>query len=361
MGLTCASLHLFAPDCAAAELDKTIDAAGDRLGYERIDKPEEADRELTAVPAPPWISFFDLSNPNTVTDDLTGLGKQLSAVSKRPVLLTAVWDSDVFGFLLFEHGKQVDGHASGRGLLPGRIRKWPPDKRAREWSRTFERSIGVEAVQRLTEKGLLFAEELLARCCEMVGLSGDLAARVPRDLDARPLPNHRRYYYKSRPQPAGAQPITQTLAYKGATLEQQIVVRQEHSSVFELNGPAAVFVDPILEFSGSAIDTGIVSLTESFGHWSLGIEHILAGGAVRFDAEISSAEAGGRQVMRACLKGLSAERRAFPPRKKSILSFWYTLRGVAPGAGQVHVSLLPNPQAVERLPMRPQLLVDVIR
>ena len=126
MGLTCASLHALtqgpSPAKQAINLDQVVQALAERLGYERADNPEEADRELIAVP-----------NPGAVTGELTHLGKQLSAVSGCLVLLTTVWDSDAFGFLLFERGKQVDGYASLRGLLPGRTRKWSPEQSSPAW------------------------------------------------------------------------------------------------------------------------------------------------------------------------------------------------------------------------------------
>jgi hypothetical protein len=365
MGLTCATLHVFSPDASSATpklpLEELMRVTGDRLGFDCIDNSGEADRELIAVSAPPWVTLLDLSNPDAVTEEFTGLGKKLSEVSKRPVLLTAVWDSDVFGFLLFENGKQVDGYASGRGLLPGRTKNWPPEKRAQEWSRTFERPIGADELQTLSEKALLFADDLLARLCGLVGLPVEHATRVSRDLETQPLPNQQRYFFRSRPQPGGALPVKQKLAYKEPTLTRQIVVGKDVSSAFELNGRAAAFVDPVLEFSGSAIDSGIVTVTQGEGHWSLGIEHVLAGGMVRFVAEITNEEANGRRVFRARLKGLSAEQRSFPPRKKSILSFWYTLHGVKPGTGEIQVNFLPIPQASARLPIRPLFLVEVVR
>ena len=362
MGLTCASLHALtqgpSPAKQAINLDQVVQALAERLGYERADNPEEADRELIAVPAFPWISFFDPSKPGAVTGELTHLGKQLSAVSGWLVLLTTVWDSDAFGFLLFERGKQVDGYASMRGLLPGRTRKWSPEQRAREWSRAFARSMRPEEVQAITEKGLVFADDQLVRLCGLVGLSVALATATPRDLEIQALPNRQRYYFRSRPQPGGSLLVKQTVAYKGPVLTCPLQVGQDQSSGFELNALAGSFSDPVLEFSGSAIDSGMVAVPEAHGQWSLGLEHMLAGGLRRVDAVIASAEEG-RRVFRACLKGLSAARFAFPPRKKSILIFQYTLRGITAGSGEVQVDCLPNVLVSERLALRPRLLVEV--
>jgi hypothetical protein len=357
MGLTCAALHL----STTADLDTLAQAVGQRLGCDQVESSDAADREFAAVISAPWISFFDLSNPNAVTDELAELGKQLSVISKEPVLLAAVWDSDVFGFMLFENGKQVDGYASGRGLLTGRIKKLPPDKRAVEWSRAFKRPLASGALESVVQKGHLFAEDQLAKLSDLLGFSPKIAMCTAKDLKSQQLPNQRRYYFRSRPSQGNKLPITQTLPYKGATLPMQIVVRQDRFGSFELNGPAEAFVDPVFEFAGSAVDSEIVNVTEAHAFWSLGIDHILAGGAVRFDGDLTTEEANGRRLCHASLKGLSAQQRSFPPRKKSILSFCFTLRGVSPGAGEIQVNCRPSPHASESLPLRPQFLVEVIR
>src|SRR5258706_12886687 len=134
MGLTCASIHVFSPNFSsgtpAASLGQLAQALGERLACERIDNPDEADRHLVAAVESPWISFFDLTNPDTVTEESVELGKHLSAASQCPVLLTAVVDSDAFAFLMFDRGKQVDGYSSMRGVLPGRRNKRLPGKPA---------------------------------------------------------------------------------------------------------------------------------------------------------------------------------------------------------------------------------------
>src|SRR5262249_61595651 len=123
MGLTCASLHVFSPALSPLAL---AEAAGGRLGYELVGRAEDADRQLIAVGVSPWLSFFDLTYPPTITDESIDLGKQLSTASGCPVLLTSVFDSDGFAFVVFERGKQVDAHASMPGLFPGRMKKCPP-------------------------------------------------------------------------------------------------------------------------------------------------------------------------------------------------------------------------------------------
>jgi hypothetical protein len=369
MGLTCATLHLFSPDASsgtpALSLGQLAEAVGGRLGYERIDNPEEAERHLITAVAPPWVSFFDVTNPGAITDESVDLGKQLSTASHRLVLLTSVLDSDAFAFLLFEKGKQVDGHASTRGLLPGRIKRLAPERRAQEWSRLFGRPISLEDVQSLTEKGMLFADDLLLRLCGLVGLSRDLATSTPRDLQARPWPNQQEFYFRSLPGAAGGLPVKQTVSHLPQTLRRSISLGGEDFLSFQLNGPAGAFVDPVLEFSGPAVDAGLVALSEKdygvYGLWALGMEAIRAGDIRRVHAVNSSEAIEGQRVLRACLKGLSAERIGFVPRKQSILTYWSALRGIAVGEGEVRVSFLPNASAAERLPLRPALLVEVTR
>lgn len=366
MGLTCAGLHVFCPDLSSGEpamsLGQLAVAAVRPLDYERTDNPEEAEHHLVAAVVPPWVSFFDLTNPDAVTDESVDLAKQLSVASRCPVLLTSVLDSDAFAFLLFEKGKQVDGHASTQGLLPGRIKKWAPERRAQEWSRLFGRPISLEDIQSLTEKRILFADDLLLRLCGLLGLSRDVARTTSRDLPAR-WPNQQEFWFRSRPSAAGAVLVKQTVGCKGPTMPFPIPLSGEESIPFQLNGPAGAFTDPVLELSGPAVDLGIVALSDrdhgAYGRWALGMEAIRAGDILTFHAVISSEETEGRRVLRACLQGLSAKPYGLPPRKQSILVFLATLRGIAVGAGQVRVSFLPNAAGAERLALRPVLLVEV--
>lgn len=363
MGLTCASLHVYSADSSSSgsgvDARSLMRAVGNLLGYELVDNAEEAERRLDAVVMPGWISFFDMTNPPVITEESVDLGKQLSAASGGPVLLTSVVDSDGFAFVLFEKGKQVDAHTSMPGLLPGRMKKWPPPKRATEWSRLFNRPIGVDAVETLADKGVLFADDLLVRLCDLVGLSGELATQIPADLEARPWSNQLRFHLRSCPGPRGSCRVKQNVPNKDRTQRLTIGLWKETSIPFELCGPAGAFTDPVLEFTGPAADSGIVELSEGYGLWALGIEAIRRREICRVNAEVCRVQADGRHVLRACLKGLSPERFAFPLRKQSILIYWATLRATASGAGELRVSCLPNGSAAERLELRPLFLVEM--
>jgi hypothetical protein len=363
MGLTCASLHVYSPDvssgASAPSSGALVQAAGGRLGYDLIDNPEEAERQLVVAAAPPWVSVFDLTDAPVMTEESVAWGKQLSASGGGPVLLTSVVDSDAFAFVLFDNGKQVDAHASAPGVLPGRMKKWPMPKRTAEWSRLLNRPLEAAAVEALARKGELFADDVLLDLCDLVGLSRDLATRTPRDMQERPWPNQQTFNLRSRPGQPGGIVVKQNVPNKDRTQPLSIGLREGHSLPFELTGPAGAFADPVLEFTGPAVDTGLVELSEGYGLWALGLEAIRAGQIQRVHAEVSAAEAGGGRVLRACLKGLSAQSLALPPRKQSILIFWSTLRGAAAGAGELRVSLLPSAAAAERLELRPVFLVEV--
>src|SRR5262245_6584136 len=230
MGLTCASLHVLLPDSPAASVAPLLDSALGPLGYERIDSPDESERRFIAASAPPWVSLFDLTGPPAMTEELIDLGKRLSAAARSPVLLTSVVDSDAFAFLVFDAGKQVDGHASARGLIPGRVKKWPPERRAQEWSRLFGRPIDRDDLQALTEKGVLFAEDLLARLCGVVGLSRELAMCTPGDLQAQRWPNQEEFSFRSRPGSGGGFAVKQTVTDK----------KPRHSLTIHLGGEKSI-------------------------------------------------------------------------------------------------------------------------
>lgn len=365
MGLTCASLHLLAPDLAAAEpasRQSVLRAAlAQALGCEPVDNADEAERHLIVAAAPPWISFFDAAE--VLAKELPSLGVFFSGYYPSPALYTAVFDSDTFGFLLYEKGKQVDGHASARGLLPGRIKKWPPDKRVQEWSRLFGRPILAEDVQPLTEKGVLFADFLLHRLCTLLGIPVNLAASMPRDLETRPWSTQQQFFFRSRPGAAGTSPVKQTAGHLPKTLRRQLTVGGEDSLCFELRGPASAFADPVLEFTGPAVDAGLVELSghdqRNYALWAFDLKAILAGNIHRIHATSSEETAAGRRTLRTQMKGLSAAAFGFPPRKQTILILWAALRGVAAGSGEVHVTLAPHGEAADRLALRPVFEVEV--
>jgi hypothetical protein len=157
--------------------------------------------------------------------------------------------------------------------------------------------------------------------------------------------------------------VKQTVAHKGPTLRLEIPLGGETPISFELNGPAGAFTDPVLEFSGPAVDAGLVALSDAdhgaYARWALGLQGIRAGNIRTVHALLSSGETEGRRVLRACLQGLSAERFGWAPRKQSILAFLSSLRGLNIGTGQLRACCLPNASATERLFLRPALLVEV--
>ena len=184
----------------ATNLGLLAEATTGPLGYERIENFEEAERHSIVAVASPWVSFFDVDNPGAVTEELVDLGKRLSAASRCHVLLTAVWDSDAFAFLLFQEGKQVDGHASGSGALPGRIKKWPPEK---AWRRN---GIGCSVVRSTVRtcwrllKGKRDLRTTSSYAC--VTWSGCLATWRPvrrADLQGRPWPNQQEFFFAPFP------------------------------------------------------------------------------------------------------------------------------------------------------------------
>lgn len=335
----------------------------DQLGYEPVSNLEEADYRLVAVAAQPWVSVFDMASPGAMTEESVTLGRALSSAASSPVLLTTVYDSDGFGFLLFDKGKQVDGHASMRGLLPGRVKKWPAEKRAQEWRRLFARSFSQADFEALTERGMLFADDLLMRLCDLLGIARGLATTTTHDLQARPLANQQEFCFRSRPIVGDGPPVKQTVPSKAKVARLQLPTVSEHSIAFELNAPAGAFVDPVVEFSGPAVDAGLIALTDSsagsYGLWAMGLEAIKAGDIRKVQGVLSSAELEGKRVLRACLQGLSAGHFGFPPRKKSILIFWTRLRAVAKGAGELHACCLPNGGSMQRLALQPVFQVEI--
>jgi hypothetical protein len=149
MGLTCANLHLFTGGLPAplqeAGIDHFLEEAYRPLGFERAESASAAERALAVIRAPSWLTVLDPANPGVVSADWAEFAQQLSQTSGCPALIASVYDSDKFAFLLFEKGKQVDGYATDKELVPLKFKKWAAKKRTAEWGRAFARQLDEKA------------------------------------------------------------------------------------------------------------------------------------------------------------------------------------------------------------------------
>lgn len=186
MGLTCANIHVFSgvlTGTGPTETDQLIGQAGQRLGYEAATPRGPGERQLTAVAGSMWTTVLESEGAGLVTEALIDLARELSTVSAGPVLIGSVYDSDEFALLVFERGKQVDGHASADQLVPIRFKKWPANRRSQEWSRLFGKILTAADLQKVLKPTGSFADDQLLQLGRLLAIPPAQTALVWKDLD----------------------------------------------------------------------------------------------------------------------------------------------------------------------------------
>jgi hypothetical protein len=375
VGLTCATIQVFAGDLQEAEgeagVDRLIQSACRRIGYEPVDEPPAGERQLAVVLARSWLSILDQESTGVVTGSLVDLARELSKVSGGPVLVASVHDSDGFAFLLFERGKQVDGHASNDGLVPIKFKKWPAKKRAQEWSRAFGKMVTAEDFQRVLEPAGPFADDQLVRLCQLLEIPPAQAKLTWKDLDREPQLARRIYSLRSPAAGGTGMAVAQVVPsgvdaavveqYTGKSVKPMSLLVQECGYVaFELSGPAEAFVDPVLEISGTAIDQNLIEVVSGGGTWNGGtVQRIMAGQVCQAEARWETDVSGGRRVVRGRLLGMAARGGPFPPGHQTKLMLGVSVRGVAEGAGDFQVVCRPQGQRTEQLSLFPVCRAEV--
>jgi hypothetical protein len=174
------------------------------LGYARPKKTAAgATKRVILAPdaSGDWLSIYDSENGRIDTGELKQLAVAVTKKLGTVALLTSVYDSDSFEFVMFHNGKQVDaavsdpdGHAGGLKMLKGK-------RRAQAWhsmfiGRDFRRAVLAGRQGKLREgweerlkippsSTTPFAEDELGAWCTLAGLSPENATTLSEELVAR--------------------------------------------------------------------------------------------------------------------------------------------------------------------------------
>jgi hypothetical protein len=205
MGTTATSLHILSAVVGVgSHLPEDIEKAYRKLGYARPRKAGGGATKrviLAADTSGDWLSIYDSDNDRTDNGELKQLAVALTKKLGTVALLTSVYDSDSFEFVMFHSGKQVDaavsdpeGHAGGLKMLKGK-------RRAQAWrsmfiGRDFRRAVQAgrqgklleDWEQRLKMPPRLttpFAEDELGAWCTLAGLAPENATTLSEELVAR--------------------------------------------------------------------------------------------------------------------------------------------------------------------------------
>ncbi len=235
MGTTCVSLHLLRPAGGADAIARDLRAAYAKIGYAAAKKATEGQSKQVVVADDgqgEFLSIHDSDCDQIDTGDLKDIAVALTKRLKTTAVLTSVFDSDQFEFVVFHVGKQVDAVVSDPESHAGGLKMLSPAKRATAWINWFlvpqvqrmvlglppgtsgadrmallmERQRAFEARLKATPTATgVFAEETLAAWCEAAGLSPAPALTTIADLaeDATPA-TARLSFVKSAVSAAGA-------------------------------------------------------------------------------------------------------------------------------------------------------------
>jgi hypothetical protein len=185
MGTTAASLHIALPYGAGPDQSGPLLKAYAQLGWATPKKGQAATRSARlARNAAPFVSIHD-SDCETLDDGtLKQLAALLSKALKTTAIVATVHDSDVFEFLLYSRGQQIDAvtdapdglDASAKTLRGKRqATKWL-EALGRDWMRTLG-STSIVAAEAFVKRAKAiermetpFSEQRLEAWCELAGL-----------------------------------------------------------------------------------------------------------------------------------------------------------------------------------------------
>src|SRR5580704_16779519 len=199
MGTTCASFHALwqgSVDDAA----KAISRAYTKLGYERVkNSPAEGGGKqviLLARASENYVSVFDSTNPDLDSGELKDAALAASKLLKTGAVVTSLYDSDSYEFVVFSNGRQVDLLMTDADSYNGPLKRLAGKSRVTQWNRIFGSVATVEQIERTAAPGSAFADDAVTGLCRLIGLPGERAQRHFSDFaeegDLRQrLPNER--------------------------------------------------------------------------------------------------------------------------------------------------------------------------
>jgi hypothetical protein len=178
MGTTCASFHVLwrgSVDDAA----KAISRAYTKLGYERLKKPSaEGGKQviLLARANERYVSVFDGTNADLDSGELKDAALAASKL-KTGAIVTSLYDSDSYEFVVFSNGRQVDLLMTDADSYNGPLKRLAGKSRVTQWNRIFGSEATVEQIERAAALGMAFADDAVTGLCGLIGLPGERAQR----------------------------------------------------------------------------------------------------------------------------------------------------------------------------------------
>jgi hypothetical protein len=201
MGNTCTSIHI-AWRGTVNDAAKAVSRSYAKLGYERVKKrPAEGGKHvvLLARAGQSYVSVYDSDNAKFDSGELKDLALTASKALKTAVVVTSLYDSDTYEFIVFANGRQVDLLMTDAESYDGPMKRLSDKSRAAKWSSLFGRMLNIGQIQQAITRQTSFADNVVAGLSELIGLRDGQPQLNYRDfLDER----HEiaaTFYFKKKP------------------------------------------------------------------------------------------------------------------------------------------------------------------
>jgi hypothetical protein len=353
MGTTCANLHIFAKD-TAERAEPWLTSACDRLDFVPADSAN-ADLRIAIGFTENWLTIQNEGLAGILSETDLKLAAEISRETKSPVLVTALYDSDEFAFLLFENGKQVDGYSTDAGIVPMKIRSSAAKKRPGLWSRVFAQDISMDRLEALFVSTGAFADEHLDRLSEIVMLP-HAQSRFRYD-DHDPAVNFLQLCtFRRRPSEPSVRQTGGVTDFKMETSPREMYVGELSAVAFELSAEVSMLDNPVFEVIGSGVDGEIAAITKVNGFWHCGPQHMTRGGICRFDAKLARSD---KAAVRAVVDALSPSSLQEAPQPTITVLYSVWLQAVQAGHGELQCIFYPRTAAGDAIALKPRLQLQV--
>lgn len=179
MGTTCASFHALWRG-SVGDAAKAISRAYGKLGYERLKKPPaEGGKQVILLvhSGERYVSVFDSTNADLDSGELKDAALGASKLLKTGAVVTSLYDSDSYEFVVFSKGRQVDLLMSDVDSYNGPLKRLPEKSRVTQWKKIFGSAATAQQIERAAAPGTAFADDAVTGLCGLIGLPGDRAQR----------------------------------------------------------------------------------------------------------------------------------------------------------------------------------------
>lgn len=168
MGNTCASLHAYFSG-SVGDAAQAVSRTYTKLGYERVKKA--GDKNVVVRRSGQYfLSVYDSDNAHLDNGELKQIALALSKSLKGIALVTSLYDSDTFEFVVFDRGKQVDLLMTDLDSYSGPLQSLPEKTRAQKWTKMIGRTITNDDIQNACRESV-FADDIINRLAGLFSLA----------------------------------------------------------------------------------------------------------------------------------------------------------------------------------------------